>query len=131
MKIRYILYILIACTMVFFSCPSPVDSGLTDDEELDQAVEEAGDKSQDLLETVSKALTTGDYSELKQFLAEEDENGELAAILSQYGIDPSSKALPRGFDSGEGPSADDLQDGDVLVFKGDGSTWQNQLMRLV
>ncbi len=132
MKIRKFLYLFIACALVLTSCPSPIVSpGLSDEEELQKAAEQADEKSQDLLGHVSKALTEGDYSGLKQYLAEEDENGELAALLAQYGITVSGKAVARGFSLGEGPSAADLQDGDTLVFRGDGSTWHNQLMRLV
>ncbi len=132
MKIRKFLYLFIACALVLTSCPSPIVSpGLSDEEELQKATEQADEKSQDLLGHVSDALTVGDSSGLQQYLAEEDENGELAALLAQYGVTVSGKAFARGFSLGEGPSAADLEDGDTLVFRGDGSTWQNQLMRLL
>ena len=97
MKTRRMLYGFVVCALLMTSCRSPVQLPGGADEEIQEAVEQATEKSQELLADVSEAITSGDFSGLQQFLAAEDRDGELEALLAQHGITASTKAMARGF----------------------------------
>jgi len=117
--------------LVIFSCQ------LHDEEaQVVSAVETANAGAVDVLDLVIHAKAAQDFSALEDFLAEEDRDGELRALLAAEGVFappvqakaiadyPGGPSFPTSFADGA------FANGDVLLSRSSG-TWTSNLMSLV
>ncbi len=88
----------------------------------DPAVSAADSGTAQVIDLVIAAKTGGDYTELEDFLAAEDPDGQLREVLSRHGVFQTARAAPRAlgdplplFDAGT------YGNGDVLLSKSSGT----------
>jgi hypothetical protein len=132
MKTRYVLFGLLAAAFVLWSCSLTNEVPL-DDPEVQKAVQEAEQKTMEVIDLLVEAKATGESKGVDQFLEQEDPDGEIAALLEDYGGGVTIP-MPRGLGMIQGswpPLLEDFVDGDVVLFIGNGTSWQNMIMTLV
>ncbi|UCB45445.1 MAG: hypothetical protein JSV25_14745 [Spirochaetota bacterium] len=132
MKTRYFLFGLLAALILLWACSITTDFP-EEDPEVQKAVQEAEKKTMEVINLLVEEKATGDSKGVDQFLAQEDPDGEIAALLEDYG---GGVAIPIPRDVGVlgelwPPELKDFQDGDVVLFIGNGTSWQNMIMTLV
>ncbi len=124
-KVLYLFFVLLAFSLFVISCSQSVSPSQT---EIDNAVAKADEQSQ---EVVNLLADNNDLA-LNDYLAAEDPEGDVAALIDSYKTAMSAAASK---DIGEDiPAFSDTtkyKNGDVLVFKGDASNWQGSLMSLI
>ena len=108
MKAVKAILVVTVLILIFASCPVQLPFRSLDDQ-VNQAVDTAGEKNKELVDNVVAAIAEGDLSGLAEFLAAEDRDGELAALLMEYGI-PQSQTASVTCIGLEGPTVDDLKE---------------------
>ena len=97
---------------------------------VDRAIAEADALTNEMLEFIA----SGDEEGLNNFLAENDPDGTISAILKENNQNSRFQLLPpQELPAVEVPYEvfNVLEDGDVVLFQGDGTTWSNQLMSAI
>jgi hypothetical protein len=113
--------------LAVMGCQQPFEQRGT--EAAPEAVSQAEQKTAEVLNLVVEGKGTGDFARLEAYLAQEDPDGEVRALLADGGVfrePPVSKAvldLPGFWEAG-------YQNGDVLVCKSSGGIAGN-LMELI
>jgi len=126
-KVLYLLFVLLGVSLFFFSCSLSVAPSQTD---IDNAVAKADTQSQKVVDL----LADNDEKGLNDYLAAVDPEGAVASLIDAHKVTRSAVAPEVGTSVAEIPDfsdPDSYNNGDVLVFQGDGSSWQAQLMSLV
>jgi hypothetical protein len=110
------------------SCTTRTD--LSNDDEINLAIVQAEDKTQKVIDLIIESHLTGDNSGIHQFLAKEDLDGEVENIIKDH-----ETTTPFGVSNPlnlyDWPDTSQFVDGDVVLFRGSGQTWQNQLIRII
>jgi len=126
-KVLYLLFVLLGLSLLFVSCSQSVAPSQA---EIDNAVAKADTQSQKVVDL----LADNDEKGLSDYLAAEDPEGDVAALVDAYKTKMSAAAFKAKTGGAGIPlfnDPDSYNNGDVLVFQGDGSSWQAQLMSLV
>lgn len=132
MKAKYFLVGLFAVAAVLWSCSVTTDSP-EQDPEVQKAVQGAEQKAMEVIDLLVEAKATGDAAKIDQFLGQEDTDGEIALLLEYYG-DRAKIPIPRDSErqlQQWPPGFGDFADGDVVLFIGNGTSWQNTIMTLI
>ncbi|MBN2324951.1 MAG: hypothetical protein JXQ30_14570 [Spirochaetes bacterium] len=132
MKRKYFIFGILAAAALVWSCT--VQDTPEQDPEVQKAIRGAEQKSMEVIDLLVEAKATGNFEVISRFLGEEDPDGEISALIKQYGKGPDAQAP--GYIKGDGwtpaePTIDDFKDGNVVLFIGNGTSWQNQIMSLI
>jgi hypothetical protein len=128
MKLKHFSIGLVLCVLVFGSCTTRTD--LSNDDEINLAIVQAEDKTQKVIDLIIESHLTGDNSGIHQFLAQEDLDGEVENIIKDHET-TTAFGVSNPLNLFDWPDTSQFEDGDVLLFRGSGQTWQNQLIRII
>jgi hypothetical protein len=132
MKRMYFILGILAAAALVWSCA--VQESPEQDPEVQKAVQGAEQKSMEVIDLLVEAKATDNFDAMSRFLGEEDPDGEISALIEQYGDGPDvpfpDYSKGNGWTPAE-PTIDDFTDGDVVLFIGNGTSWQNQIMSLI
>jgi hypothetical protein len=132
MKPKYLIFGILAAAILLWSCA--IQESPEQDPKVQKAIQGAEQKSMEVMDLLVEAKATDNFDAMARFLGEEDPDGEISALIEQYGDEPDVP-VP-GYSKGNGwtpaePTIDDFTDGDVVLFIGNGTSWQNQIMSLI
>lgn len=125
-KVLYLFLTLLGLSLLFVSCSQFVAPSQT---EIDNAVAKADQQSQEVVNLLGDKNDKG----LSDYLKTQDPEGEVAGLIDSYNA-AMTTAASKDYPAQDIPSFNDTNaynNGDVLVFKGDGSSWQGSLLSLV
>ena len=123
-KVLYLLFVLLGLSLLFVSCSQSVAPSQA---EIDNAVAKADAQTQKVVDL----LADDDDQGLSSYLDTVDPGGDVAALVDAYKTSMTTAGSKAVAEDIPAFNTDAYANGDVLVFKGDSSSWQAQLMSLV
>jgi len=120
----------VAVIVVAIALGSCSQIGVEPSGDVDRAMAEADALTNEMLEIIA----SGNEEGLKKFLAENDPDDTISALLEGNGQTSRLQFLPPPETPAEiipTEVVNSFNDGDVFLFRGDGTTWSNQLMSAI